>query len=213
MELELENNAVRLVGAVAGAAVFSHENRGTRFFLLPLSVERLSGARDELRVLLRESQLASLACCEAERWCVEGELRSFNDRSGTGARLRLAVFARRAAFCDGEDENEVLLRGALCKEPRLRRTPMGREICDLMLAVRRRYARSDYLPCICWGETARQAALWPVGTGVLLRGRLQSRRYLKQTEYGPQERTAYEVSAAALTLLDQPSSSGAASLR
>lgn len=202
MELGQENNAVRLVGTVASAAVFSHENRGTRFFLLPLSVERLSGVRDELHVLLRETQLASLECCEAERLCVEGELRSFNDRSGTGARLRLAVFARRVAFCGDEDENEVLLRGALCKEPRLRRTPMGREICDLMLAVRRRYARSDYLPCICWGEAARQAALWPVGAGVLLRGRLQSRRYIKQTEYGPLERTAYEVSAAALAPLD-----------
>ena len=207
MELGMDNNAVRLVGTVAGAPVFSHENRGARFYLLPLSVERLSGARDELKLLLRETQLSSLECREAERLYAEGELRSFNSRSSELPRLRLAVFARRLAFCDGEDANEVLLRGTLCREPRLRRTPLGREICDLMLAVHRRYARSDYLPCICWGETARQAARWPVGTQLGLRGRLQSRRYIKQLPSGAQQRTAFEVSAAALERLDAPQSS------
>ena len=87
------------------------------------------------------------------------------------------------------------LCGALCKEPTFRTTPMGREICDLMLAVNRRYGRSDYLPCIAWGSHARTAALWPVGTRVSLTGRIQSRRYTKATESGPEERIAFEVSA------------------
>ena len=92
--------------------------------------------------------------------------------------------------------NYVLLRGTLCKAPKARHTPLGRDICDLLLAVNRSYGRSDYLPCICWGLAAREAALWEVGTRIALRGRVQSRRYLKQTEHGTEQRTAFEVSAA-----------------
>ena len=80
-------------------------------------------------------------------------------------------------------------------------TPFGREIADLMLAVNRSYGRSDYLPCICWGLTAREAALREVGAKLALRGRIQSRRYLKQTENGTEERTAFEVSAAEIEWL------------
>ena len=97
-------------------------------------------------------------------------------------------------LCGGPDENSVFLTGTLCRVPNLRVTPMGRDICDLMLAVNRSYARSDYLPCICWGLRAREAARWPVGTAVRLEGRFQSRPYIKLTETGPVERVAYEVS-------------------
>ena len=88
----------------------------------------------------------------------------------------------------------VSLIGTICKQPSLRVTPMGRDICDIMLAVNRHYGRSDYLPCICWGLKARQASLWPVGTKLKLEGRLQSRPYIKLTESGAQERVAFEVS-------------------
>ena len=107
----------------------------------------------------------------------------------------LTVYVRELDFCDEEDGNLALLRGALCKPPILRSTPLGREICDLMLAVNRRYGRSDYLPCICWGALARRVALWPVGQRLQLSGRLQSRDYRKLTEQGLETRTAYEVSA------------------
>ena len=133
---------------------------------------------------------------------MEGELRSFNSRRGEWPRLVISVFARsiRPAGAE-EDENLVELRGTLCRAPKLRRTPMGRDICDLLLAVNRSYARSDYLPCICWGLTARESALWEVGTRLALRGRVQSRRYLKLTEAGTVERTAFEVSAAEIERL------------
>ena len=124
-----------------------------------------------------------------------GEVRSFNSRRGTGARLVITVLARELSVCEEEDDNRVFLTGTLCKAPVLRSTPMGREICDLMLAVNRRYGRSDYLPCICWGLSAREAARWEVGARVELEGRLQSRRYIKMTESGPVEKTAFEISA------------------
>ena len=132
--------------------------------------------------------------CEAEHIAVTGQLRTFNNRRGEGAKLVITVLAKEIELCDEPDENTVRLTGALCKEPNLRITPMGRDICDLMLAVNRRYGRSDYLPCICWGLKAREAATWMVGTQVKLEGRIQSRRYIKMTEDGPVERTAFEVS-------------------
>lgn len=196
MELTQGNNIVRLVGTAAGRPSLSHESRGEAFYRLPLTVRRLSGAEDELPLLLRRGLLEKLELREADKLCVSGELRSFNNRSGEGARLVITVFARALQFCEGEDENSVLLRGALCRPPTLRRTPMGRDICDLMLAVNRPYGRSDYLPCICWGPLAREISLCPTGTALQLAGRFQSRPYIKMTAEGPLEKVAYEVSAA-----------------
>ena len=201
MELTQGNNIVRLVGTAAGRPMLSHESRGEAFYRLPLTVRRLSGAEDELPLLLRRSLLERLELQEADKLCVSGELRSFNNRSGEGARLVITVFARALQFCEGEDENSVLLRGALCRPPTLRRTPMGRDICDLMLAVNRPCGRSDYLPCICWGPLAREVSLCPTGTALQLAGRFQSRPYIKMTADGPVEKVAYEVSAAEIERL------------
>ena len=194
----MENNAVTLCGTLAGAPVFSHESRMLRFYRLPLEVERLSGAVDRLNVLVREPQLTLLELGDRTKLRVQGEVRSFNNRSGDGARLIVTVLARSLELCDGYDSNLVELRGTLCKPPKLRCTPMGRDICDLLLAVNRRYRRSDYLPCICWGRMALTAACWEVGQKLSLTGRLQSRDYIKLTEGGPVSRTAYEISAASI---------------
>ena len=196
MDMDYENNYLRLCGALAGRPRYSHSSRGQDFYSFPLQIRRLSGNTDTVNVLLRQSQLAALEVEEREKLLVEGELRSFNNRRGEGARLVITVFAQSLSFCDEEDSNQVLLSGTLCKPPNLRSTPMGRDICDLMLAVNRRYGRSDYLPCICWGQAAQQAARWAVGDRVRLGGRLQSRCYIKLTETGPLEKTAFEVSVA-----------------
>ena len=157
---------------------------------------RLSGASDSINIIVRAEQLAALEAAEHEKLCVVGQLRTFNNRRGVGAKLVITVFAKELFFCDEPDCNEVYLRGTLCKPPNLRTTPMGRDICDLMLAVNRHYGRSDYLPCICWGPRARSAAQWGVGTMLRLEGRIQSRRYIKVSDDGAEERTAFEVSAA-----------------
>ena len=194
MDMTTENNFARLCGVMAGSPVYSHSSRGQDFYSFPLQVQRLSGNVDTLNVIVRRSQLSELEVEGAEKLLVTGQLRTFNNRRGEGARLVITVFARELDFADGEDENLVQLTGTLCKEPNLRTTPMGRDICDLMLAVNRRYGRSDYLPCICWGVKAREAAQWPVGTVVRLEGRIQSRAYIKVTDDGPVEKTAFEVS-------------------
>ena len=208
MELNTENNAVRLCGAMAGPPVFSHESRGQRFYSFPLVVCRLSGTADRLNILARPEQLEQTEAGAREKLLILGQLRSYNNRRGEGARLVLTVLARQILITDGPDENAVQLRGTLCRAPNLRVTPMGREICDLMLAVNRSYGRSDYLPCICWGSLARQAERWTVGERVALTGRFQSRPYIKLTEAGPEERVAFEVSAAEASVFSSAEENG-----
>ena len=194
MDEIVRNNYVLLRGTPCGEARWSHAARAQDFYTLPLEVRRLSGAADTLDLTLRAPALAALS--PGVPLEIEGELRSFNSRRGDWPRLVISVFVRSLHPTHEEDENLVELRGTLCKAPKARHTPLGRDIYDLLLAVNRSYGRSDYLPCICWGLAAREAALWEVGTRIALRGRVQSRRYLKQTEHGTEQRTAFEVSAA-----------------
>lgn len=194
MDIISSNNSVRLCGVMGQAPVFSHSSRGQQFYTFPLEVRRLSGNCDTVNVLVRRQLLDSVEVEERSRICVSGQLRTFNNRRGDGARLVISVFAREIYLSDEEDANLVELSGTVCKPPKLRCTPMGRDICDLMLAVNRHYGRSDYLPCICWGIKAREAASWDVGTKLELKGRIQSRKYIKLTEEGSQEKTAFEVS-------------------
>ena len=165
-----------------------------RFYRFPLQVPRLSGTPDTLPVLVPEALLTAVRLEDPLR--VRGQLRSFNNRSGVGNRLVLTVYAQAMEPGSGEPCNRILLSGALCKPPIFRRTPLGRSICDLMLAVSRRYGRADYLPVIAWGQLAVQAARLQVGDTLSLEGRVQSRTYRKVLEDGTaQERVAYEVSA------------------
>ena len=194
MENFSETNLVQLCGSPEGPPRYSHSSRGQDFYLLPLRVRRLSGVEDRLNLTLRKELLPAAA--SGGKLAVTGELRSFNNHKGDGPKLVLTVFVRELASWDGEDLNRVRLMGTLCRPPKLRSTPLGREITDLMLAVSRRCGRSDYLPCICWGALARRAERWDTGQRLQLEGRLQSREYSKLTEAGYETRTAYEVSAA-----------------
>ena len=187
-------NEVLLEGTALEAPVLSHENHGTRFYRFPMEVPRLSGTPDTLPVLLPEPLLDTVQTEAPLR--VQGQLRSFNNRSGVGNRLVLTVYAQAIQPGTGEPCNRILLSGALCKPPIFRRTPLGRSICDLMLAVSRRYGRADYLPVIAWGQLAVRAARLQVGDPLSLEGRVQSRAYRKVLEDGSiQDRVAYEVSA------------------
>ena len=205
MDMNTESNYTKLCGTMAGSPVYSHSSRSQEFYTFPLEVQRLSGNYDTLNIIVRRSQLGELTVRGSEKLCVVGQVRTFNNRRGEGARLVITVLAKELFFCDEEDSNLVLLAGALCKPPVLRTTPMGRDICDLMLAVNRSYSRSDYIPCICWGLQAQQAYLWEVGTKVQLAGRLQSRKYIKLTEDGAVEKTAFEVSATEIAVIDPDS--------
>ena len=175
MEYGRMENHIILHGRVSRAAQVSHCNHEQTFLAFPLAVRRLSGVEDTLNVLVSRRELGGRSLEAGDEVTVVGEVRSFNNRSGQGSRLVITVLARQLRWEQGEDENRLSLAGALCKPPIYRRTPLGRDICDLMLAVNRRYGRSDYLPCIAWGTLAQRCGVLAVGVRIALEGRLQSR--------------------------------------
>ena len=188
-------NIVTLRGSLQSLPHFSHENHGKRFYRFSLEVPRLSGAVDILPVIAESALIDSIDPTAGEMVTVVGQVRSHNSRENGVRRLLIFVYAGAVLVEDGPPINDVSVCGPLCKEPVYRRTPLGREICDIMLAVPRAFPRADDLPCILWGRTAREVSDCHVRDQVTVCGRLQSRIYTKQTEDGPEERTAYEISA------------------
>ena len=187
--MENAANRIALTGALDTLPEYSHTNHDRKFYRLMLAVERLSGAVDLLPVLAAEDVL---------------ELRSFNNRAPEGRRLIISVYAETFTTTDAPAQNEVCLEGAVCKPPVYRRTPLGREICDVMLAVPRPYRRTDYIPCILWGKNAQEAADALPGAKLRVTGRLQSRDYVKVVDGVSQTRTAYELSVTQAEFPDAP---------
>ena len=186
-------NRIVLRGQAAGEPAPSHQNHGVDYYVVPLRVPRLSGTDDVLNLVTADPDPALWA---PGQWVeAQGEVRSYNNRSGQGSKLVITVLVRSARAAAGEEgENRLVLAGALCRKPVARRTPLGREICDLLLAVNRPYGRADYLPCIAWGSLAAHCAGLDVGDKLRLEGRLQSRQYHKLIDGEQVARTAFEIS-------------------
>ena len=193
--MEHHVNTITLRGSLQQLPRFSHENHGKRFYRFQLEVPRLSGAVDVLPVVAEEQLVISVDPTAGDMLTVTGQVRSHNQRTDGVRHLLIFVFAASITVECGEPINQVTVEGALCREPTYRRTPLGREICDVMLAVPRAFRRADYLPCILWGRTAQEIADCHTGQTLRIDGRLQSRIYTKIRDDGPVERTAYEISA------------------
>ena len=193
--MEQVANTIHLRGSLLSLPRFSHENHGKRFYRFTLEVPRLSGTPDLLPIVAEEGLIQGLDPDGGEMIAVHGQVRSHNIRTEGARHLLIFVFASSVNAEYGEPVNECILEGPLCREPVFRRTPLGREICDVMLAVPRSFRRADYLPCILWGRTAQEGSRCHTRDVIRIFGRLQSRNYTKQTEEGLQERTAYEISA------------------
>ena len=204
----IENNQVTIMGEIVSTFTFSHEVFGEGFYMVDVSVRRLSNSVDTIPVMISE-RLIDVECdYRGEFLMVSGQFRSYNRHDEQKNRLVLSVFAREVSFIeeelDGAKTNNILLDGYICKLPIYRKTPLGREIADLLLAVNRPYGKSDYIPCICWGRNARFASAFEVGEHVQVLGRIQSREYVKKlSETETEKRTAYEVSVSKLECLDE----------
>ena len=204
----ITNNQVTIAGEVVGEFAFSNEVYGEQFFVADIAVRRLSNSYDIIPVMVSE-RLIDVK--NDYRGCVlqaSGQFRSYNRHEGTKNRLELSVFAREVTLHEGETEeqnpNHIFLDGYVCKRPVYRKTPLRREIADVLLAVNRPYGKSDYIPCICWGRNARYAGQFEVGAHIQLWGRIQSREYQKkigEEEY--EKRTAYEVSVGKLEIVEK----------
>ena len=203
----IENNQVSIMGKIASGFTFSHQVYGEGFYLVDLLVKRLSDSEDRIPLMVSERLEDVTQDYEGEYIMVQGQFRSYNRHEEKKNRLVLSVFVRELSFVEEADDsiktNQIFLDGYICKPPVYRKTPLGREIADLLLAVNRPYGKSDYIPCICWGRNARYASAFEVGGHVLLWGRIQSREYIKKlNENQTEKRTAYEVSVSKLEYAD-----------
>ncbi len=204
----IENNQVTIMGEVISPFTFSHEVFGEGFYMVDVQVRRLSNSVDQIPVMISERLLDVTQDYTGEFLKVSGQFRSYNRHDEQKNRLVLSVFAREVSFIpeelDGAKTNSILLDGYICKLPVYRKTPLGREIADLLLAVNRPYGKSDYIPCICWGRNARFASAFEVGEHVQILGRIQSREYVKRiSETDTQKRTAYEVSVSKMECIGE----------
>ena len=194
----MENNTITLTGTVESEAVYSHSVQDEKFYTFMLRVPRLSQNEDILPVTASEHQLDSFLIQEGNKIKVRGQLRSYNKYTSLKTRLILTVFAKGIAPAyedDTDNPNEIFINGFICKAPFYRKTPFGREITDLIVAVNRAFNRSDYIPAIAWGKNAVYSESLEVGNNVMLWGRLQSRNYSKKiSEDETEQRTAYELS-------------------
>ena len=203
--MEHTTNSITVRGTLQNLPQFSHENHGRQFYRFTLEIPRLSGAIDLLPVVAEKQMVDDLDPTAGSMITVTGQIRSHNQRTDGVRHLLIFIFASQVVVEDGEPVNDVIIEGPLCREPTFRRTPLGREICDVMLAVPRAFHRADYLPCILWGRTAQQVAQCHTRDRIRICGRLQSRIYTKLTPEGALEKTAYEISALTADILeDQP---------
>ena len=203
----IENNQVTIMGQVASEFEFSHEVFGEGFYIVEVLVKRLSNSCDRIPLMVSERLIDVTQDYTGEFIMASGQFRSYNRHEEQKNRLVLSVFVREISFMeeepDGSKTNSILLDGYICKEPIYRKTPLGREIADLLLAVNRPYGKSDYIPCICWGRNARYASGFEVGEHVQVLGRIQSREYVKKlSETETEKRVAYEVSVSKLECME-----------
>lgn len=201
MEKVIENNKVHIMGEIVNGFTFSHEIFGEAFYMMDVRVQRLSEQYDIIPVMVSERLMDVTADFIGQLVFINGQFRSYNRHEGEKTRLVLSVFAREVEALEEIEDltqaNQIFLDGYICKEPVYRKTPLGREIADVLLAVNRPYGKSDYVPCICWGRNSRYASDFRVGERICVWGRIQSREYTKKMdEETVERRIAYEVSVA-----------------
>lgn len=199
MEKVIKNNKVTIMGEIVSGFTFSHEIFGEGFYMMDVRCQRLSENFDTIPVMVSERLMDVEKDYYGQLVSISGQFRSYNRHEERKNRLILSVFAREIEFLDevpgSSESNQIFLDGYICKEPVYRKTPLGREIADVLLAVNRPYGKSDYLPVILWGRNARYATYFKVGERMRVWGRIQSREYVKKLDDERTEtRTAYEVS-------------------
>ncbi len=202
-----ENNQVTVTGEIKSDFQYSHQVYGEGFYMVEVSVNRLSNYTDTIPIMISERLIDTQQSYIGQCIRADGQFRSYNRHEEKRNRLVLSVFARELEFVEdipeGERSNQIFLDGYICKPPIYRKTPLGREIADLLIAVNRSYGKSDYIPCICWGRNARFASSFEVGGHVQIYGRIQSREYVKKlSETDAEHRIAYEVSVSKVEYLE-----------
>jgi len=209
IDVKDDTNIVYLRGEIDSNMEFSHEIFGEKYFNTKIKINRLSESYDTLPLTISERLLQEIDMDNNNKVNVIGQLRSYNKNIDNKNRLVLTVFVREINESEDEnkDPNSIFLDGYICKEPVYRKTPLGREITDLLIAINRPYNKSDYIPSIVWGRNAKFAKTLKVGDRIQMWGRVQSREYDKKLENGQSiKKVAYEVSISKIKKLSENNS-------
>lgn len=203
----IENNRVTIIGEVVSDFTYSHEVFGEGFYMVDIAVNRLSNIVDIIPLMVSERLVDVTEDYRGMIVEAAGQFRSYNRHEENHNRLVLSIFVREFALAGETEEpsntNQIFLDGFICKPPVYRKTPLGREIADILIAVNRPYGKSDYIPCIAWGRNARYAAGFKIGEHIQIWGRVQSREYTKKLDDENQvKRTAYEVSVSKIECVE-----------
>lgn len=194
----MENNNITISGKIVSDLELSHEVYNEKFYKFYIKSERLSNQEDILPVIISERMINLDELEENKNIRIDGQFRSYNEQRENGNKLVLSIFVKGIDFISDDDsltQNDANFIGYVCKNPIYRKTPLGREIADVLIAVNRTYKKSDYIPCILWGRNAKYCENLEVGTKVKVNGRIQSRNYEKKLdENNIIKKTAYEVS-------------------
>jgi single-stranded DNA-binding protein len=200
--IEMGHNQVIVSGILDSEFVLFRSMYGEDFYQAELAACRNSGRMDRIPILVSDRLTDISRCRKGQSVRVIGQFRSYNQQEGDHIRLLLMVFAQEFTIEEEKhtaQDNAIFVDGFLCKQATYRKTPLGREIADFLIAVNRPFKKTDYLPCVCWGRNARYAQTLHVGSRIQLWGRIQSRVYKKKVTAGDEtdiiEKTAYEVSA------------------
>lgn len=174
------------IGTVITNPQFSHE--GFDFFFM--FAKRHSGVLDMFRCVIPHELTAEVE--QGKEIEVYGEVRTRYYYENDVRHVMVYVLVKEVYTARPEaiSINSVALDGFISRPPIVRDTPMGRRICDVILAVNHSSGRSSYIPCIVWGGSADLVGKKTVGDRLIVRGRLQSREYWKEEDL----KIAYEVS-------------------
>ena len=200
MNSEIANNKVYLQGIVETVPELNHTVKEDEFYGFNLMVSRLSGHNDIIPVIIAKNLLDVFNIKKGDYLAVRGQFRSFNKVENEKRKLILSVFVKEVCEWDeNANPNVIELNGFVCKPVIYRTTPFSREICDVLLAVNRKFNKSDYIPCIAWGNNAQIVSQMSVPTNLKIVGRIQSREYNKMSDGNTSiTKTAYEVSISKL---------------
>lgn len=203
----MDNNKAVIIGSVEDELTFNHEIYGEKFYMMTVSVPRLSEINDHIKVMVSERLIGDIDIQTGQNVEITGQFRSYNNYNSENNKLILTLFAKDIEIFDTtkhKNPNSIFLNGFVCKTPVYRTTPFGREITDMLIAVNRTYNKSDYIPVIAWGRNARYCKNLSVGDNIQLWGRIQSRNYQKHlSEEEVITKTAYEISISKLELIEK----------
>ena len=216
--MHYSNNSVKITGMLVDEPRYSHSSFIDTYYKTHVSIKRLSGTKDTIQVVIPQRLLdtARSIMLVGNRVTLNGYMRSSNVVVDGKSKLLIYVSVKDISptTSDEADQNRIEISGNICKPPIARKSGLGKDIVDIMIAVKNTALKTSYIPCIAWGSVAGRVAQYNPGDEISIIGMIHSRRYKKyQPDSTFKEMTAYELSAFNVMKRDKCGSFGKCSVK